>query len=83
LSQLDLIPQRLLQAVLVQSRVPPKKKSGGSFYRTQVRNIGRRYTADVLEAAYAGRISHHAAASMLGARRMHGLDLMRTALGGA
>jgi Zn-dependent peptidase ImmA (M78 family)/transcriptional regulator with XRE-family HTH domain len=83
LKQLDLIDATLLASVLSQSRSPKSKGGGGDFYRLRVRNVGRRYTADVLDALYSGQISQHDAATMLGARRSHGLDAMRSALAGA
>ncbi len=84
LAQLGRIEREVLRAILVAARsATSRRSSGGSFYRTQVHNVGRRYTAEVLEAMYAGRITRHHAASMLGTRKAAGVDAMRDALAGA
>ncbi len=59
-----------------------KSSSGGNFYATNVRNVGRKYAHVVLEAMNLNVVSRHSAAELLRATKPGGLDKMYRALEG-
>lgn len=76
LRNLGLADESVVADALNAAAVATKNAGGGDFYRTQLRNLGRKYAVAVLDAMYSNQISRHSAAELLTASNANGLEKM-------